>query len=353
VFGSNILEVAIGVVLVFLIMSLICSAIREIIETVLKQRAMDLEHGIRELLQDHDGDGLARELYSHPLVYGLYRGSYKPTDRSGMKRWFGRGGQLPSYIPADNFARAIIDLDQQGKVDSPSMRAVLRSLAQDAKGDVALLRANLERWFDSSTERIGGWYKRRTQAVLFAIGLMAAIVFNVDPIRMASRLYKDGDLRAAVTATAEKFAADNNARNDTTKAKALAVYSRNVTELHNLAAAGLPMGWKEKPKGAGWFIALIGWLTTAVAVTLGAPFWFDLLNKFMTLRSTVKPRAKEPVAPTDDGARPAGSRAQDTRHALLQEVVAVKSAAADAVPVLAGAYEPNEWRDAGEEDGDL
>jgi hypothetical protein len=36
----------------------------------------------------------------------------------------------------------------------------------------------------------------------------------------------------------------------------------------------------------------VGWLITALAVSLGAPFWFDMLNKFIVVRSTVKPHEK-------------------------------------------------------------
>ena len=39
----------------------------------------------------------------------------------------------------------------------------------------------------------------------------------------------------------------------------------------------------------------LGWLTTALAIMLGAPFWFDVLNKFMIVRSTVKPDEKSPA----------------------------------------------------------
>lgn len=76
--GSAVLEVAIGLTLVYLILSLICAAVREGLEGWLKTRAIHLERGIRELLQDLDGTGLAKSLYQHPLVFGLFRGGYDP-----------------------------------------------------------------------------------------------------------------------------------------------------------------------------------------------------------------------------------------------------------------------------------
>ena len=69
-FGSVVLDVAIGLSLLFLFVSLICSAIREAIEAVLNTRASDLERGIRERLDDPGGQGAARALYSHPMGCG-------------------------------------------------------------------------------------------------------------------------------------------------------------------------------------------------------------------------------------------------------------------------------------------
>ena len=77
-----------------------------------------------------------------------------------------------------------------------------------------------------------------------------------------------------------------------------------------------PMGWEQHPLrdldySAGWGVAfpillnsLFGWLLTAVAVTFGAPFWFDILNKIMVIRSTVKPREKSPEEFSEDRQRP-------------------------------------------------
>ncbi len=45
---------------------------------------------------------------------------------------------------------------------------------------------------------------------------------------------------------------------------------------------------------------IAGWAITAFAVSLGAPFWFDILNKFMVVRSTVKPAEKSPPEASKD-----------------------------------------------------
>ena len=78
-FDSDILEVAIGLAMVFALVSTICTAVRELIESWLKTRASYLEYGIRQLLNDPQARGIARDVFDHPLVSGLYIGNFEKT----------------------------------------------------------------------------------------------------------------------------------------------------------------------------------------------------------------------------------------------------------------------------------
>src|SRR5262245_22127151 len=101
-FGSKILDVAIGIIFLYILISILCSAIRESIEAWLKTRASHLEHGIRELLSDRGAEGLVISFFNHPLIYGLFSGEYKPGGAARSPGMFASGGNLPSYIPAKN-----------------------------------------------------------------------------------------------------------------------------------------------------------------------------------------------------------------------------------------------------------
>ena len=92
-FGSTILEVAVGLLFVYLLLSLLCSAVAEYIEAKFNNRAKYLKEGITLLLNDTAGGGvdLAAQLYAHGLVRPFYRD----------------GTKLPSYIPARTFALAL------------------------------------------------------------------------------------------------------------------------------------------------------------------------------------------------------------------------------------------------------
>src|SRR5213595_451535 len=109
-FNSQILDVIIGIVFIFVLVSTICTAIREGIEAWLKTRAAYLEHGIRELLHDKEGQALASDFYRHPLIYSLFSGDYSPGASSTRPSMLAKGADLPSYIPSKNFALALMDL---------------------------------------------------------------------------------------------------------------------------------------------------------------------------------------------------------------------------------------------------
>ena len=100
-FGSDMVDVALGMVFVYLLLSLICSAVKQLIEQVMKHRARDLETSLRELLADPDGTGLVQKIYNHGMIFGLFKGAYNPA---GSKR------NLPSYIPTRNFCLAILNI---------------------------------------------------------------------------------------------------------------------------------------------------------------------------------------------------------------------------------------------------
>jgi len=305
-FGSTILDVAIGMVFVYLLISLICSALNEYIESKLKNRSKDLEKGIANLLGDPQ---LVKDLYQHPLVKALYSG----TD-------------LPSYIPSQTFSLALWNLATYAQESKDATVAVTRSLPEirkvvsqmpnsdlkralltlmdEAGNDLERARVNVERWYDDAMDRVSGWYKRRTQWILLALGLAFAVALNIDSIRIADRLYLDTPMRNAIAATAEGYAAAARTTGNVPPEKQIDDNFKRIKSL------GLPLGWdlKEFPKGSSpageWIgvivLKLLGLILTGLAVSLGAPFWFDLLNKFMVVRSTIKPREKSEETPSKD-----------------------------------------------------
>ena len=84
---------------------------------------------------------------------------------------------------------------------------------------------------------------------------------------------------------------------------------------------------------------LLGWLITALAATLGAPFWFDIISRLVPLRGSGKPpspptapapSAASPPPPAALAAAPAATTATEVRTAGTTAVLAPASGAADA-----------------------
>jgi hypothetical protein len=353
-FGSVILDVAIGLILVYLLLSLIASAIREGIEAWLKTRSVHLERGIRELLHDPSGTTLASDFYNHPLIYSLFRGEYNPSKiqkTRGQKAGDMKFGSmpsrsdLPSYIPSRNFALALMDIVVRGpaagdpsaaddtapvlnlnslrarvaELQNPPVQRALLTAIDTADGNLAQVQENIEQWFDSGMDRVSGWYKRKTQGILLVIGAVITVGLNVNTITIAEYLYQNKPARDALVAQATHVDSAAQARRDSAAAvggDSIAATGPVVADpLGTLQALKLPIGWSPNPyrlpKGADagdqvWaiIVAVFGLAATAFAMSFGAPFWFDLLNKFMVVRATVKPHEKSPDEASEDRQRP-------------------------------------------------
>jgi hypothetical protein len=314
-FGSEILDVAIGLSLTFVLLSLICTAVTEAVEQGSKQRAKLLNDAISELLGT---GGLAQRLYEHPLVFGLFEAGYHK-----------RGAKLPSYIPPRTFALAVFDLavnmDADARADNPhsflsmtesrdrikdhrSRVAVCTGLQPDEQRKTvnfydAVITAidasqynseqavtNLENWYNAAMDRVSGRYKRVALRRVWIAATLVTLLLNVNTIVIGKYLYIDGAARDLLVARAEALARAG--------APATTSLETLTAELEEL---GIPMGWQDPrlfsvTSWRGWIwwlgMSIVGWLVTIFAISLGAPFWFDTMNKFMVIRSTVKPREK-------------------------------------------------------------
>src|SRR5262249_35083996 len=136
-------------------------------------------------------------------------------------------------------------------------------------------------WYDTAMDRVAGRYRRHAQVMLLLVGFALAVAANLDTWAIARDLATDEPKRRALLASANRFVAARATAGPSAGADAAAF-------MNAVSSSPLP-SWSGV---TGW--SSLGWLVTAFAISLGAPFWFDLLNKVMVIRGTVKPTEKSP-----------------------------------------------------------
>ena len=271
-FGSQALDTAIGLVLMLLVLATAASSILELVNRLARTRAKNLQAALGSLLGGTGNGGAdataALTALQRTSVYAA------ATDSSG--------GRAPAYLSAKSFADAVLELASDAG-SSPDvvlprqLRDRLQTLLQESSNDVLELRAGLERWFDEAMGRLTDSYKRQATLWLGVLGFALAVVVNAATPDVVARLWTAPVTREAVVSAAQNVGQTGNA-----------ALLRDVAGITNtLTEVSIPVGWAGvAPDGFGWwFWHLLGWGLTAVLVMVGAPFWFELLERLITFKS--------------------------------------------------------------------
>lgn len=251
-------------------------------------------------------------------------------------------GAAPSYIDAKNFVSALLDkLTAFSQVVNPtSIDEFIKSLntttaisdelrrafliyAIEAKdtfdalsvkttGAIEMFRSKLENWYNSNMDRLTGTLKSKyTRRYTFIAAIAVCILINADTIELCKYLYSNPDARASLAAQAYKTGADDSIKQDMQRLKTTMSSTTDDTakisfnqldssikskvETINKAKAALdeslPLGWTKAEytsidKWYKWLAKLLGIAVTVIAIMMGGPFWFDVLNKISNLRGS-------------------------------------------------------------------
>ncbi|MBW4632708.1 MAG: hypothetical protein KME30_12670 [Iphinoe sp. HA4291-MV1] len=383
-----ILDIALGLIFIYLILSLLASEIQELITTLLQWRAKHLKNSIELLVaggsQTEQSDitkaeFLVQELYKDPLINTLNQQAKEKVEKEFREltkkfdqKSLGVKQSAPSYIPSETFAVTLLETlkipELINHVNNPSeefktnLHMILASykelktsinnpesesyqkiqriygnidqnfknfvndelpdyvpdnlitslsvLAQrsrikidDLREEMNQFKKEVETWFDRSMDRASGVYKRNAKGVAILIGVSVAILTNTDTFHLLRRLSQDSAIRSAITQSAiQQGSFLNNSDN-----------RKQVEKL--LGDASIPIGWQNisqqfEPLNTSrgnsvnslllgiWvvFKLICGWIVSGLAIAMGAPFWFDILNKVINVRNS----GPKPVAYTKD-----------------------------------------------------
>ncbi len=227
---------------------------------------------------------------------------------------------LPSYISSTSFAEAVIDLLVPDAAGHTTMTIIqqnvnalpdsmlpfqssLQALLKNAGDDVSQFRTGVEHWYDDHMDRVSGWYKRYVAKITLAVGAILVVLLNINALTIGRTLYTENAVSTAISAVAAK---GTNCSASQTQQACLANLQ---AQLSAAATAGLPIGWGivrdctepgarcnwldqrgifSRHGNSGWqlVLVLIGFLIMIIALVPGAQFWFGLLSKIGSLRTT-------------------------------------------------------------------
>jgi hypothetical protein len=138
-------------------------------------------------------------------------------------------------------------------------------------------------------DQVSGGYKRRVLMTLLALSFTLAALINADAIGIARSLYASERINSSISAypTPTPSAGEITAP--------LTPPARSGYSVPSFPLLWTPTTILSDPQGfpvnlSQWVAKVIGLLLTALAVTLGASFWFDFLGKFVNVRSAFRPR---------------------------------------------------------------
>ncbi len=341
----SILDLIAGMIFIYFLMSMICNSIIEGIAAITRVRAEMLTKWIQENLPK-----LKTHFVNHTLLDGPNKGVSTTSYISASNFAFvlidaitKEAGKLPATL--NEIETAITELEKKA-AESPlplDLARVLKifiaeardkaKLVNQTKTELELFRLSIENWFDSMMERLGGTFKRWASGLTLLISSIAVIALNIDSIQIAKYLYSDENARNKLAMAAYSASEDSvmAAKAKSTTVVIDSIYkippnkiygdtiirivtksSKNIDSTVNKIASFIPIGWNlgaeqgmyklihhktQKCECVSmfgfWWQKVFGLLITIFAVTLGAPFWFDVLSKVANLRNSIKPLKSE------------------------------------------------------------
>ena len=321
-FNSQILDVAIGLALMFLFQSILISGINDLLVSLLSVRGKILKTFLISALKSKDAkDTLFVQISTSPFINSLKRNN-----------------KFPAEITSRNFSDAIIELiirEDASKepyinkiknnietLPDSEFKSILITRLNESGDNYEKFKTSIENWFDDYMDRISRWYKKRVTYIMYFFAFVTTMALNVDALFVMNELWKNPKLRESAVMMSENVVKKNF--NEITKKKytglltdssdikdTINVALNQVTDNYqNLHILDFPITWayayqlqygKEEPLESRSLLyklqwtskqltleKLLGFIITTLAVSIGAPIWYDIIKKLVSAREILK-----------------------------------------------------------------
>ena len=288
-----ILQVVVGIIFVLLLLSLLATTIMEFIAAGFSLRGKNLEKALKNMLASTDVDDKILQAFKKNSLY------QQLSFRYGKRRY------APSYMSDASFQSILFEIilgekditvgnlkQRISELPDEDLRNVLSQLLRDSEEHLDTFKGNVRGWYNNIMDRASGWYKKSTQKILVAVGLTIAVVFNADTIALYKHLESSPESVEKLAGLAQTFVEDNDGVSLRQQDREFNEAYNNLkgiinNEINQIQSYGL--GWNNVDVTSmnrdQWGVKLLGWIVTALSISLGAPFWFDLLRKIVNIRS--------------------------------------------------------------------
>ncbi len=293
------LNIVISLVFVLLLFSLLTSTVVDVIASILSLKAKNLRYTLENMLGDKMDDFIR-----HPLFRQI---SYATNRRARLSTYY-----LPGAVSKETFISILHDLMDAGHMDGlaekinnledSDLKRMMQFMLRQSGGNFPAFKAQMERWYDEVMARNSDWYKRTMKWWVFGVGFVLAAILNADTIQ----IYQNIATNPATQEMLVSMARDYAARTDTVVGPTLNLSLEQAVEkadsaFNNIEQISSPigLGWNSAEADRNlpwWLVKLAGLVITAIAVTFGAPFWYDLLKKLLPMSGKPE-KSQETVAP--------------------------------------------------------
>lgn len=315
-----ILQIIGGLLFILVLFTLLASAIQEVIANYISLRGVMLMKTLQHLL-DPNGEGGSDNLYRRLIRSATFKQICRPRSHSPygrfldwlevrVRRIFGYGAignevqGPPAFVSANSFSTMIQHLDwtPAGMEALPKgpIRDFVQSLMQSGEMAAHEKLQALHSWYDDVMNGATDWYRRQARFILIFIGFVLAAGFNLDLVKIGRTLSDNEVLRAQLYSDMERWMeerADTYFQEDGQLREGVLVQKndRNIIVIDPTLRQDAQSFTLRQIVGqkvmvnhwTGWFSVLASWLMTAVLISFGAPFWFDLLRKLVRISKPV------------------------------------------------------------------
>jgi len=262
------LEILIGVAGVMLLLSMLVTALAHMVMDSLRLRTFHLERGVTDLFRQLgwkiEGPLGEAQILAKVVLKGAEVITREELVES-LLELASRAGDLKDLVAGDPKA-VLNDVRQaalQVAVERPELATASVKTIALAQGPAAHLASEVFAVFDGAMNRVSAKFTGSSRIVVCVMAALVAVALPLDTFDLFRRFSTSEEARTAAVKMAEGLS--EGAKVDS----AIVLLPQTLAE------------WKTR-----WSeVNLAGVLASALLLSLGAPFWFDLLKDLLRLRS--------------------------------------------------------------------